>query len=438
MLSSLASGEAQPLGAHLMNGTIRTLAGLCALALALATSAYGQDIEPERVGISAARLERINTFVDRHIEAGEITGAVTLVARDGRIVHLEAQGLMDLESETPMRRDTIFRIASMSKPVAGVAILMLLEEGKLRLDDPVSKFIPSFAQAEIATPIERPRPAFGPAPTSGAPEFYTVPSEREVTVLDLLTHTSGVMSGPMSGSVARRASAERHELGLAWVEQIGSAPLEFAPGSRWAYSALAGFDVLSRIVEIASGQSFDEFLRQRIFEPLGMQDIFFWPNAVQRERIVSSYSLTDDGLVPRDNPDSMSGPRYFSGAGGLMTSAEAYAQFAMMLANGGALNGVRILSPRMVELMGSAFIPDTLPGRPDGEGYGLSVRVVTDPAARGTMLSQGAFGWSGAYGTHFFVDPKENLTAVMMIQTPIREMRPEFEDAVMQALVELR
>lgn len=421
-----------------MSTTTRTLAGFWLLALTLAASVHAQEIEPERVGISSQRLQRINALVDRRIEAGDITGAVTLVARDGRIVHLEARGLMDQASNTPMRRDTIFRIASMSKPVAGVAILMLAEEGKVRLDDPVSKFIPSFGEAEVATARERPGPPFGPAADSGAPEFYTVPAAREITVLDLLTHTSGVMSGRMSGSVAQAAAAQRHDLGLAWVEQIGTAPLEFAPGSRWAYSALAGFDVLSRIVEVASGQSFDVFLRERIFEPLGMQDIFFWPNALQRERIVSSYSLTDRGLVPRDNPDSMSGPRYFSGAGGLMTSAEAYAQFAMMLANGGELNGVRILSPRMLELMGSAYIPDTLPGRPTGEGYGLSVRVVTDPVARGTMLSEGTFGWSGAYGTHFFVDPKENLTAMLMIQTPIREMRPEFEDAVMQALVELR
>lgn len=421
-----------------MNQRLRSLTAWLALALLVTTAARAEDVAPEQVGVSEDRLARISALVERHIAAGEITGAVTLVARDGRIVHHEAQGLMDLESATPMQRDTIFRIASMSKPVAGVAILMLVEEGKLRLDDPVSRFIPSFAEAEVAMAIERPAPAFGPAPTAGAPEFYTVPSTREVTVLDLLTHTSGVMSGPMSNSVAQRAAAQRHELGLAWVEQIGAAPLEFAPGTRWAYSALAGFDVLSRIVEVASGQSFDEFLRQRIFEPLGMQDIFFWPSAVQRERIVTSYSLTDQGLVPRDNPDSMSGPRYFSGAGGLMTTAEAYAQFAMMLANGGELDGVRILSPRMVELMGSAFIPDSLPGRPAGEGYGLSVRVVTDPVARRTLLSKGTFGWSGAYGTHFFVDPKENLAAILMIQTPIRSMRPEFEDAVMQALVELR
>jgi CubicO group peptidase (beta-lactamase class C family) len=408
-----------------------------AASLVLSQAAFAQEVQPEQVGVSSQRLERIDELVERYMEAGDITGAVTLVARNGRIVHLQAQGLKDLESDTPMGKDTIFRIASMSKPVAAVATLMLVEEGKVRLDDPVAKYIPSFATPAVAVARDSQARSSGAGADGAEPAFYTVPAQREVTVFDLLTHTSGVMSGNMSGSVARVASAQRHDIGLAWVEQIGTAPLEFAPGARWAYSALAGFDVLSRIVEIASGQAFDVFLRQRIFEPLGMRDIFFWPNAAQRERLVTSYTRTASGLVPRDNPDSMSSPRYFSGAGGLMTTAEAYAQFAMMLANGGELNGARILSPRTVALMASLHIPDTLPGRPAGEGYGLGVRVVGDPIARGTTLSMGSFGWSGAYGTHFWVDPKENLVGILMIQTPIREMRPDFENAVMQALVEL-
>ncbi len=182
--------------------------------------------------------------------------------------------------------------------------------------------------------------------------------------------------------------------------------------------------------------SFDEFLAERLFAPLGMRDVTFWPSAEQRSRLASVYQRRDGALQPNANPDSMSGQRYFSGAGGLMTTAETYAQFAMMLANGGELNGVRILSPRSVELMGSAFIPSTLPGRPAGEGYGLGVRVVTDAAARGTWLSDGSFGWSGAYGTHFWVDPKENLVGILLAQTPNRTFSSDFENAVMQALVE--
>ena len=407
-------------------------AGVVLMAVALVSTA--QEVQPEHAGLSSERLTRINALVDRYIEQGDISGAVTLVARNGQIVHLEAQGVMDLESQTPMRTDTLFRIASMSKPVAGVAIMMLVEEGKIRLRDPVSRFLPSYEGAQVGM-------AKGGAQSGGGfggppPEFYTVPAERDITVRDLLTHTSGVMSGRISNSVGRAMSSKRHEAGLAWVDELGSAPLEFQPGSRWAYSALAGFDVLSRIVELVSGQRFEEFLDERIFEPLGIEDATFWPSPEQRERLVSSYTRGENGLEPRQNPDSMSGPNYSSGAGGLMITAEAYGRFGMMLANGGELDGVRLLSPRTIELMGSAHIPDSLPGRPAGEGYGLSVRVVTDPVARDTFLSEGSFGWSGAYGTHFWADPKENLVGVLMIQTPIRGMRPEFEDAVMQAVVD--
>jgi CubicO group peptidase (beta-lactamase class C family) len=415
---------------HHRTGFLSLVAGL-GLYVLTAYSTLAQTVQPERVGLSADRLSRVAELIDRQIEAGEISGAVTLVARNGQIAYLEAQGASDLASGAPMRADTIFRIASMSKPVAGVAIMMLVEKGKVRVADSVSRFLPSFAHSQVAI-------AQGPAGVSGAPdaEFSTVPAEREITVFDLLTHTSGVMSGATSNRLGRELSNRRHELGLAWVDSLGEVPLEFQPGSRWSYSALAGFDILSRIVEIASGQTFREFLDERIFAPLDMNDTFFWPTRAQRERIVTSYTLSDGALTERENPDSMSGERYFSGAGGLMTTARDYAQFAMMLASGGSLNGVRLLAPRTVECMGSMHISDELPGRSAGEGYGLSVRVVGDPVARGTMLSAGSFGWSGAYGTHFWVDPKENLVGIMMIQTPIRAMRPDFENAVMQAVVE--
>jgi CubicO group peptidase (beta-lactamase class C family) len=337
-----------------------------------------------------------------------------------------------------MQPDTMFRIASMSKPVAAVAILMLMEEGKVRLNDPVAKFIPPFAELEVVTAKTGGSGPSGPGPTTpgATPEFYTVPAARQITVLDLLTHTSGVMSGPMSTSQGQAAFQTRHEVGLKWVESVGQAPLEFQPGSRWSYSPVAGFDMLSRIVEVASGQPFDKFLQARIFEPLGMKEATFWPTTTQRARLVTAYQRRDDKLVPNDNPDSMSGQKYFSGAGGLMTTAETYAQFAMMLANGGALNGKRLLSPRTVELMGSAYIPSTLPGRAAGEGYGLGVRVVTDPVARGTWLSAGSFGWSGAYGTHFWADPKKNLVGILMAQTPNRTFSADFENAVLQAVIE--
>ncbi len=406
------------------------------IAAALPLTLSAQVVQPESVGLSSERLQRIDDLVDRFIDSGQITGAVTLVARHGQIAHLEAQGVMDTESNRPVTPDTMFRVASMSKPVAGVAIMMLVEEGKIRLNDPVSRFLPSFENQEVA--IQQPAGGRGaPAGGRGAPpNFYTVPAEREITISDVLTHTSGVMSGSMSNSVGNQWSSQRHEAGLAWVDPLGAAPLEFQPGSRWSYSALAGFDVLSRVVEIASGQSFDQFLESRIFEPLGIQDMTFWPTDEQRQRLVSSYNYAGGELQERSNPDSMSGERYFSGAGGIMTTAPDYARFGMMLANNGAGPDRPLLGSRTMETMRSVWIPDTLPGRGPGEGYGLSVRVLDDPIAAGSLLSSGTFGWSGAYGTHFFVDPVENIVGVMMIQTPIREMRPLFETAVMQAIVD--
>lgn len=398
---------------------------------------------PQTVGLSGERLERVHALVARTIAAGEIAGAVTLVARNGQVAYLEAQGVMDLESKRPMQTDSMFRIASMSKPVAAVAILMLAEEGKVRLDDPVSRFIPSYANLEVAVAKPARPGAGGPqaaatrgGPGGAPPEFYTVPAEREITVLDLLTHTSGLMSGPIGNSAGNAGFNKRHDVGLKWVEELAASPLEFQPGTRWAYSAVAGFDALARIVEIASGQEYNDFLVQRLFGPLDMRDVTFWPNAEQRTRLATVYQRRDGRLVESDNPDSMSGEKYHGGGGGIMTTAETYAQFAMMLANGGELNGVRILSPRTVELMGSAFIPSTLPGRPAGEGYGLGVRVVTDSAARGTWLTEGSFGWSGVYGTHFWADPKENLVGIVLAQTSSRTFLTDFENAVMQALVD--
>lgn len=406
--------------------------------LVLPGLAAAQTVQPERVGLSSDRLERIGDLVGRHVEAGDIAGAVTLVARDGQIAHLQGHGVSDLQSQSPMDRDAMFRIASMSKPVGAVAILMLIEEGRVRLEDPVSRFIPSYEGMKVAVEHEQPE-GFGfggPGPQDGPPEYYTVPAERDITILDLLTHTSGLMSGAIGNIEGQQASAKRHELGVAWTEDIGQLPLDFQPGSRWAYSALAGFDVLSRVVEVVSGQTFDAFLRERLFEPLGMHDTTFWPSASQRERLAASYVSRDGELVPRDDPDSMSGEKYFSAAGGLMTTAEDYAQFALMLANDGELNGQRILAPRSVEMMRSVFVPDSLPGRQPGEGYGLGVRVVTDPAKLGTWLSEGSYGWSGFYGTHYWVDPEENVVGIILAQTSVRSMLDDFETVVMQAVVD--
>jgi CubicO group peptidase (beta-lactamase class C family) len=406
------------------------------VALLSPLSAAGPTSKPEEVGLSSERLQRINELVKRHLDAKTFTGAVTLVARHGRVAHLQAHGLMDLESKKPMQTDGIFRIMSMTKPVVGVAILMLMEEGKVRLTDPVSKFIPELKglKVAVAQPAPPAAPQAGAVPAASAePRFYTVPSDHEITIRELLTHTSGLVSGPMSTGENRKVALKGKESLADYLPRLAHVPLEFQPGMRWAYSAQAGFDVLTRIVEIASGQPADQFFRQRIFEPLGMKDTFFYPSE-GNPRMVTRYQRNEGTLQRQTNPNFMNGA-YFSGGGGLFSTAEDYLQFGLMLMNGGQLNGKRLLGERTVALMASVYAPDTLQGRPRGEGYGLSVRVVNDPIARNTFLSQGSFGWSGAYGTHFWVDPKEKIVGVLMTQTPNQEIRGDFENAVMQAIV---
>jgi CubicO group peptidase (beta-lactamase class C family) len=396
--------------------------------------------KPEEVGLSTDRLRRIDELVQRHIAAGSFSGAVTLVARNGRIGHHEAYGQMDLEAKKPMVRDGIFRIMSMTKPVIGVATLMMMEEGRIRLQDPVSKFIPEWRNMTVAVSLPAAGGRGGGAPaapggTGGAadPRFYTVPVEREVQIRDLLTHVSGVVSGTNSSFAARAVAAGPKDTLAEFIPRLGRVPLEFQPGTRWAYSATAAWDTLSRVIEVVSGTTIDRFVKQRIFDPLQMKDTTYI-EPVGNPRLVKLYSRTSDGLRPAQNPAFMNGV-YFSGGGGLLSTAEDYAQFALMLANGGELAGVRILSPRSVEMMGSVFVPDTLPGRPRGESFGLSVRVVTDAPARNTFLSEGSFGWSGAFGTHFWVDPKEKLIAIALTQTSNQEFLRDFENMVTQAVV---
>ena len=388
---------------------------------------------PEDSGVSTERLKRVGELVQRHIAAGDFSGAVTLVARNGHVVQHEAYGLMDLEAKKPMVKDGIFRIMSMTKPVIGVSVLMMMEEGRIHLQDPIAKFIPEWKNMTVGIP-QGPQPTGrGGRGSQEAPRYYTVPVERDVTVRDLLTHTGGLVSGPISQYANRAVAAGPKETLADYIPRLGRVPLEFQPGTRWAYSATAAFDTLSRLVEITSGMPIDKFVRQRIFDPLGMKDTtYIPPNG--NPRLVTLYSRTPDGLKPAQDPVFINGV-YFSGGGGLFSTADDYAQFAMMLVNGGELNGRRLLSPRLVELMDSVFAPDTLPGRPKGESFGLSVRVVNDPIARNSFLSEGSFGWSGAFGTHFWVDRKEKLIAIAMTQTSNQEFLRDFENMVMQAIV---
>lgn len=392
---------------------------------------------PQEVGLSAERLERIGGVLQRAMDADTISGAVTLVARRGKIAHFEAHGLMDIEGSRPMALDTIFPIASMTKPVTGVAVMMLVEEGLVRLTDPVSKFIPALADPQMAV-WTGDRPPRG----ADAPEPYTIPAATEITIRHLMTHTSGLGSGG-AGTRGTQRVAPRDTSGAVgdWARLLGDAPLDFHPGTLWAYSGLAGIDMLGRVVEVASGLSFDEFLHQRIFEPLGMHDTAFFPAKANADRVVTLYRRSENGLRRVDVPGWVDTRTFFSGGGGLWSTAEDYLQFAQMLLNKGELNGTRLLGSRTVELMASNHVDDlyaeagTTGGRP-GLGFGLTVRTVDDAVLAQDAQSTGSFGWSGAFGTTFWVDPKENLTAILMVQTPGGPLRGDFANAVMQAIVD--
>jgi CubicO group peptidase (beta-lactamase class C family) len=404
----------------------------------------------EEVGFSSERLLRVHDAVQRHIDAKELSGVVTLVARKGRVVHFEAQGLMDLESKRPMPKDGIFRLASMSKPITGAAVMMLIEEGKIRLTDPVSRFIPEFKNLNK---VAVPKPGLPPGGAGGrggtpaaggrggaAPEFDIVSASREITIRDLLTHTSGLMSGGLGNSVANTLAPRTPTDTLAtYIPKLAAVPLDFQPGTLWRYSGQAGFEVLSRVVEVASGLPFDQFLKQRIFDPLGMKDTGFSPTGDGASRLVTMYRRANGGLE-RVADQNQGSTVYFSGAGGLMTTAADYLQFAEMLLNGGQLNGRRFLGPKTIELMSSNHTGDMVNGqfgRPaHGMGFGLSVQVVLDPVAADLRVGAGTFGWAGAYGCNVNIDPKENLVSIIMMQTATGPLQRDFENAIWQAIVE--
>lgn len=393
--------------------------------------------KPEETGMSAERLARIRTVMQSHIAAKDISGAVTLVARHGKTVHFEAVGLADLETQKPMQVGSLFRMASMTKPVTAVAILMLMEEGKLLLSDPVSKYIPEF---------KNPKVAVWRAPNDPAGAGATLVPTRELTIKDLLTHTSGLADGDggPAAEFVRRANLPQGGSLAERVKRIGTLPLNFAPGSQWQYSPGYGFDTLGRIVEIQSGMNLSQFFKTRVFDPLGMKDTFFDVPSERRVELATSYDKRADGLTRNAAGERAAATdSYFSGAGGLTGTAQDYLQFAQMLLNGGQLNGKRLLSRKSIELMTSDATPgldlrNYLNGEQvlQGYGFGLGVRVRRNNGENGWLGTPGDYGWAGARGTYFWIDPKEELIGIMMIQTPIRSLRMEFPNAVYQAIVD--
>ena len=395
--------------------------------------------KPEDVGMSSERLARIKPMIQSHLDGRDFSGAVTLVARKGKIVHFETHGLADVDAHKPMGRDTLFRLASMTKPITAVAILMLLEEGKLVLSDPLSKFIPEYKHPQVAV-WNLPNDPAGAG-------LRLVPASREITVQDLLTHTSGLANGFQgpAGDYVRRANLPTGGSLDERVKRAAKLPLNFQPGSQWEYSPSTGFDTLGRLVEILSGMTLEQFFKTRIFDPLGMKDTFFTVPAGRAADVAVAYTKSESGLAKSQAPAApraeSSGP-YFSGAGGLTGSTADYLAFSQMLLNGGQLNGVRLLGRKTIELMTSdATGPLDLRNYAGdqvlkGYGFGLGVRVRRSTGDNGWMGSVGDYGWAGALGTYFWIDPKEQLVGIVMIQTRNTRLRMEYPNLVYQAITD--
>ena len=346
---------------------------------------------PEEVGLSSERLARIGPAMQRHIDAGEIAGVVTLVARRGRIAHFEAYGYADIAKRTPMRTDHIFGLASSSKPITAVAIMMLVESGDVRLQDPVSKFIPEFgAPAQVAMPREG----------GGEGAYELVPATRPITIRDLLTHGSGLMSGGLGQRAAGAAAQRSPQDTLAtYIPKLGTVPLDFQPGTLWRYSGLAGFDVLSRVVEVASGQSFDEFLRQHILEPLDMLHTAFIgePSAAP---LGPGFGRVDGQFVDYTSRYDRS---LGGAAGGLQSTASDLQRFARAL-----LGGV------LLDAQSETEMQDFVPGQPQGDvghEYGLGL----ERYRAGDLVVYGHLGSSAAHSAFLAFEPDSGVTATVLI-----------------------
>jgi CubicO group peptidase (beta-lactamase class C family) len=393
----------------------------------------------EDAGISSERLKRIHPLIQSHIDAKDLSGAVTLVVRRGKLVHFEAQGSTDFESNRPMRTDTLFRMASMTKPITAAAVLIMMEEGKLILSDPVSKYIPEFKNPKVAV-WNLPNDPRGAG-------VRLVTADREVTLQHLLTHTAGLAvstEGP-AGEFYRQANLSQEGISLAeFCKRAGALPLNFQPGTQWQYTSTVGFSILGRVVEIVSGMNLDQFFKQRIFAPLGMNSTFFNIPPERMADVATVYTRSDKGLTKQNPPRPLPpGVEFFAGSGGLTGSAEDYLQFCQMLLNGGQWNGARLLSRKSVELMTDNAIGNLdLANYPvqgqnlSGYGFGLGVRVRKSSGASGWLGSVGDYGWAGANGTYFWIDPKEQLIGMVLMATTVGRLRTEFPNAVYQAIID--
>ena len=392
-----------------------------------AVAVCGDEIpvaEAESVGMSTDRLQQIDAAMQRHIDAGKIQGAVTAVARRGRVVHFKAHGLIDVEAERPMPQDAIFVMASSTKPVLGVAAMILIDEGRIHPSDPVEKYIPEFANMQVAVLAEPADEDISPLKVNrrNPPAHRLVPAQTPIMIEHLLTHTSGLVSGGLGTRL--EPGADRTTL-ASFIPALGDFALDFQPGSRWSYGG--ALQVVARIVEVVSGVTYEEFMQTRIFDPLGMHDTHFRvpPSKLSRRMVIRGVDMSKwDGETT---------------SRGLWSTARDYLRFQQMLANGGELFGQRLLSADSVAMMASNHVGDLFAGGSKGRkgmGFGYTVAVVLDPVAAASQRSAGAFGWGGAAGTLSWTDPAEELAGVIMLQQPYGPARRDFEEIIRQAIID--
>lgn len=372
-----------------------------------------QTASPESVGMDSARLGRITDAMQTYVDDGLLSGVVTLAARDNKIVHFESVGYRDLEAQDPMRNDAIFRIYSMSKPITGVALMILYEEGRFRLSDPVEMYLPEFRDLQVYVGKDE----------NG--NLITEPQNHKMTIRELMSHTGGLTYGIFAQSDVDSLYVDAGLLSpddtlAEFTRKLGEIPLKHQPGSRWEYSV--SVDVQGYLVEKLAGQPFGDFLEERIFQPLGMTDTDFFVPPEKASRFAQVYGYDADGkLQPGEgfaNANFLADPAFQSGGGGLVSTASDYLRFAQMLLNGGELDGARILAPLTVDLMHRDHTPPNMTGPmsgADGTTFGLDFAVIENPVLA-ESYSAGEYYWGGAAGTWFWIDPVENLVFVGMIQ----------------------
>lgn len=409
---------------------------VCFLLLAAVVGSAGAadlgSARPENVGMSSQRLGRLTTEMKALTDRGVIPGVVTMVAKDGKVVHFEAAGKRELENGSPMKKDTIFRIYSMTKPITGVAMMILFEQGKWQLNDPVSKHIPEFANLQVA----KVDPANG--------TVTNVPQNHPMTMRELMSHTGGITYGVFGGTPVDKQYVDnkvfdRTQPLKTMIERMAKVPLMFQPGERWHYSL--SVDVQGYIVEKLSGQTLPEFMQQHIFVPLKMVDTAFHVPAEKLGRFAEFYLRDKEGKFNKHPSDDYTKPPVFaSGGGGLVSTASDYMRFCQMLLNGGELDGQRILSPLSVKLMRTNALPASAPTMAPGTGFGLDFAVVEDPALAGGYVGKGTYFWGGYAGTWFWIDPVYKMIVIGMIQQRDGEqqtdLRPLSRSLAYQAIVD--